>query len=208
MTAGNSHYTSGFLRQAWQASSSYSVNGVNYIACSLGCFPECINTLGFKGNIEANICAPIKYHCGTREILHTLALAIWELEASFLFFGLIMLQSTGLLRYNSWTKSICMAGLTLLSYIRAALVGFWVFWSKQLLSRWTGVHGGAELAVKLSPSCLCSQQLPRAHEDGTGRFSFRFCCRGGITDSRGEQSLWEQQVQPHLGALMVHLYKV
>lgn len=40
------------------------------------------NTFGFKGNIEVNICAAVKHNCGTREILHTLALAICGLEVS------------------------------------------------------------------------------------------------------------------------------
>lgn len=86
MTAGRSHWRSGFLRQAWQASLPYVVNEANCIARSLVCFPECINTFGFKGNIEVNICAAVKYHCGTREILHTLTLAICGLEGLFFFF--------------------------------------------------------------------------------------------------------------------------
>lgn len=49
------------------------------------CFPECINAFGFKGNIEVNICAAVKYHCGTREILHTLAPAVCGLEVFFYF---------------------------------------------------------------------------------------------------------------------------
>lgn len=194
MTAGNSRYISGFLRQAWQASSWYSVNGVNCIACSLVCFPECINTFGFKGNIEVNICAAIKYHCGTREILHTLALAIWGLEV-FSFFGLIVPQNRGLLSDNFWTKSICVAGLTLLSSMHSpgGLLGLFVQIAAQPLDRcpwWSWAP--CPLAVSIPSS---SQELTSWHWQVLIQ---DFFCRGRITDSLSEQSLWEHW--PQLGA--------
>jgi len=45
-------------------------NEANGIACFQVCFPEYINTVGFRVIIEVNICAAVKYNCGTREILY------------------------------------------------------------------------------------------------------------------------------------------
>lgn len=70
VTVGLSHSSSGFIRKTWQASLPNVANEANGIACFQVCFPEYINTVGFRVIIEVNICAAVKYNCGTREILY------------------------------------------------------------------------------------------------------------------------------------------